>query len=70
MPYRYFSIIEYSDENKQRYYNVLFNETLGFAEANVAFDVELIMTYLIIIGFFAGCGYLIYYCVMNKSVCN
>jgi len=67
MPYRFFSIIEYSDENNQRYFNILFNETIGFAEANVAFDVELIMTYLIIIGFFAGCGYLIYSCVANKA---
>jgi len=67
MPYRFFSVIEYSDENKQRYFNVLFNETLGFAEANVAFDVELIMTYLIIVGFFVGCGYLIYSCLFNKT---
>jgi len=67
MPYRFFSIIEYSDENKQRYFNVLFNETLGFGEANVAFDVELIMTYLVIVGFFAGCGYLIYSCVATKT---
>jgi len=67
MPYRFFSIIEYSDQDKQRYFNVLFNETLGFSEANVAFDVELIMTYLVIIGFFAGCGYLIYSCVVSKT---
>lgn len=67
MPYRFFSIVEYSDEDSQRYFNVLFNETLGFAEANVAFDVELIMTYLIIVGFFVGCGYLIYSFVAKKT---
>jgi len=68
MPYRFFSLIEYSDEDKQRYFNVLFNETLGFGEANVAFDVELIMTYLLIIGFFVGCGYLVYSCVAKKTM--
>jgi len=67
MPYRFFSVIEYSDENSQRYFNILFNETLGFAEANVAFDVELVMTYLIIVGFFVGIVYLAYYCVASKT---
>jgi len=67
MPYRFFSILEYSDANGQHYFNVLFNETLGFSEANVAFDVELIMTYLIIIGTFVGIIYGIYYCFMNKA---
>jgi len=67
MPYRFFSLIEYSDNNNQRFFNILFNETLGFAEANVAFDVELIMTYLVIVGFFVGCGYLIYSCVAKKT---
>jgi len=67
MPYRFFSAVEYSDMNGQRYFNILFNETLGFAEADVAFDIELIMTYLIIIGTFVGSGYGIYYCVTKKN---
>jgi len=67
MPYRFFSIIEYTDEKDQHYYNVLFNETLPFSEANVAFDFELIMTYLILIGIVVGSGYLIYNCIANKA---
>jgi len=67
MPYRLFSVIEYSDARGQRYFNVLFNETLGFAEANVAFDVELIMTYLIIIGTIVGSIYGIYLCFTKKT---
>ena len=69
MPYRLFSVIEYSDARGQRYFNVLFNETLGFGEANVAFDLELIMTYLIIIGTFVGSIYGIYVCLTKKAVC-
>jgi len=67
MPYRFFSLIEYSDAHGQRYFNVLFNETLGFSEANVAFDVELITTYLIILGTFAGGIYGIYHFIMKKA---
>jgi len=67
MPYRFFSLIEYSDEEGQRYFNILFNETLGFGEANVAFDFELVMTYVMIVAFFVGCGYLIYSCVAKKT---
>jgi len=67
MAYRFFSIIEYSDAEGRRYFNVLFNETFGFAEANVAFDLELIMTYLIIIGTIGGSIYGIYNCVVKKA---
>jgi len=67
MPYRFFSLIEYSDSHGQRFFNVLFNETLGFSEANSAFDVELIMTYLIIIGSIVGAIYGIYNCAMKKT---
>lgn len=70
MPYRFFSMIEYNDGKGQRYFNVLFNETLAFTEANVAFDVELIATYLLIIGFVAGMGYLAYTCFQKKTVCK
>lgn len=69
MPYRFFSMIEYNDGQGQRYFNVLFNETLAFAEANVAFDVELIATYLLIIGFVVGMGYLAYTCFQKNTVC-
>jgi len=67
MAYRFFSIIEYSDAEGRRYFNVLFNETFGFAEANVAFDFELFMTYIIIIGTIAGSIYGIYTCVVKKT---
>lgn len=70
MPYRFFSMIEYNDAKGQRYFNVLFNETLAFTEANVAFDVELIATYLLIIGFVVGMGYLAYTCFQKKTVCE
>ena len=69
MPYRYLSLIEYQDAHGQHFYNILFNETLQFAEAHVAFDLELIITYVIIVGVFAGSVYGIYYCLATKTVC-
>ena len=69
MPYRFYSVVEYYDEHQQIYQNVLHNETLQFSEAHVAFDMELIVTYAIIIAAFGGSLYGLYYCFTTKTVC-
>jgi len=66
-PFRFITIVNYMDPQSNHYFNVAFNGTINFTEKKVAFDIELILTYIILLASAAGIVYLIYRCVAKKT---
>jgi len=66
--FRFITLVDYIDPSNARYLGVAFNDTIPFDEKHVAFDFELILTYIILIAIVAGIGYFIYNLVSTKFV--
>jgi len=66
-PFRLLTLLDYIDPASNRYFSVAFNDTIHITEKRSAFDIELILTYAILIGTVAGILYLIYGCVSKKT---